>query len=125
MVEKDTVAGKYLVCLSVVDGDPVTIQLGCTWGGRRGGGGGRGGEGKRRGGKGAGEERRGGKKERREGSRRGEEGRGGEWRRYLKRCCVFLFQCAQYMHSEQETRKVSCDELVCSCKQADAAGEMW
>lgn len=107
MVEKDTVAGKYLVCLSVVDGDPVTIQLGCTWGGRRGG------------------EGRGGKKERREGSRRGEEGRGGEWRRYLKRCCVFLFQCAQYMHSEQETRKVSCDELVCSCKQADAAGEMW
>ena len=99
MVEEDTVAGKYLVCLSVVDGDPVTIQLGCTWGGWRGGG-------------------RGGEQER----------RGGKWRGVeeipKKMLCVPI-QCAQYMHSEQETRKVSCDELVCSCKQVDVAGEMW
>lgn len=76
MVEKDTIAGKYLVCLSVVDGDPVTIQLGCTWGGWRVGR--RGGEGKRRGGK---------------GSRRGEKWRGVE-EIPKKMLCVPISVCA-------------------------------
>ena len=30
MIEEDAIAGKDLVCLSVVDGDPVAIELGRT-----------------------------------------------------------------------------------------------
>ena len=98
MVEKDTVAGKHLVCLSIVDGDPVTIQLGCTWGGRRGGG----------------EEGRGGKEERRGGEQewRGVEGSGVE--EIPKTMCVPISVCAVHMHSEQETRIVSCVMNLCA-----------
>ena len=85
MIEEDAIACKDFVSLPVVDGDPVTIQLGSTWregewqevGKRRGGGEGGGKEREREGeGEGGGRRK---ERERGEGEgRRGGRGRRGE-----------------------------------------------